>query len=154
MSRSGKGGGLRVAGIGVAACAACCAGPILGFVAATGLFTVAGIAAFGLVGLLVLVPASLWWYRRHRRAQACASPAEPMTVPVELGRPGHDVVVTEPGVPVARLVAIDSAPVLEKLERDGVLSPPRHAQRPVASRVRRVKARGSVSDLVGRSRGR
>jgi hypothetical protein len=85
MSRSGKGGGLRVAGIGVAACAACCAGPILGFVAATGLFTVAGVATFGVVGLLVLAPASLWWYRRRRRAQACASPAEPVPVPVELG---------------------------------------------------------------------
>ncbi len=89
MSRSGKGGGLRVVGIGAAACAACCAGPILGFLAATGLLTVAGLATFGVAGLLVLVPAALWWRRRRGRAQACASSAEPVPVPVELGtRPG------------------------------------------------------------------
>jgi hypothetical protein len=74
--------GVGVVGIGVAACAACCAGPILGFVAATGLFTVARVAAFGAAGLLVL--AGVWWHRRHRRAAACAAADEP--VPVEMGR--------------------------------------------------------------------
>jgi hypothetical protein len=126
VNRSPARGGFGVFGIGVAACAACCAGPIVGFLAATGLVTVAGVAAFGIAGLLVLVPASLWWFRR--RAQMCASPAEPVAVPVELG---------------ARQVAVDPAPVLERLEREGVLTPPRHTQRPVASRRRRVKARGS-----------
>ena len=63
--RSGK-RGVGVVGLGVAACAACCAGPILGFVAATGLFTVAGVATFGAAGLFVLVPAGVWW--DHRRA--------------------------------------------------------------------------------------
>ena len=96
MSRSpGKGGGLHIIGIGAAACAACCAGPILGFLAATGLSTVAGVATLGLAGLLALVPAALWWYRRRRRAQACASPAEPTAVRVDIGagrtqpRSGH-----------------------------------------------------------------
>jgi hypothetical protein len=73
---------MGVVGIGVAACAACCAGPILGFVAATGLFTVARVAAFGAAGLLV--PAGVWWHRRRRRAAACAAADKP--VPVEMGR--------------------------------------------------------------------
>ena len=82
MSRRPGKEGVGVVGIGVAACAACCAGPILGFVAATGLFTVARVAAFGAAGLLVL--AGVWWHRRHRRAAACAAADEP--VPVEMGR--------------------------------------------------------------------
>jgi hypothetical protein len=85
VSRPPATGSLGVVGIGAAACAACCAAPLLGFLAATGLFTVAGLAAFGIAGLLVLVPAALWWHRRRRAAQACASPAEPVAVPVELG---------------------------------------------------------------------
>ena len=36
-----------IIGVGVAACAACCAGPILGVLAAIGLGTAAGIALFG-----------------------------------------------------------------------------------------------------------
>jgi prevent-host-death family protein len=71
---------------------------------------------------------------------------------VEQARAGREVVVTERGVPVARLVAVDSAPVLEQLERDGVLTRPQHARRPVASGRRRVKARGSVSELVSEMR--
>lgn len=43
---------LRILGIGGAACAACCVGPILGFLAAAGVFTVAGAATFGAVGPL------------------------------------------------------------------------------------------------------
>lgn len=85
MKRSPATGILGVVGIGAAACAACCAAPLVGFLAATGLFTVAGLAAFGIADLLVLVPAALWWFRGRRPAQACASPAEPVAVPVELG---------------------------------------------------------------------
>lgn len=83
MSRRPAKDGVGVLGIGVAACAACCAGPIVGFVAATGLFTLAGVTTFGAAGLLVLVPAGLWWQRR-RRAAPCAAPNGP--VPVEIGR--------------------------------------------------------------------
>jgi prevent-host-death family protein len=71
---------------------------------------------------------------------------------VEHARAGREVVVTERGVPVARLVAVESTPVLEQLERDGVLTRPRQAQRPVARGRRRVKARGSVSELVSEMR--
>ena len=40
-------------GVGVAACAACCAGPILGVLAAIGLGTAVGIALFGTVAIFV-----------------------------------------------------------------------------------------------------
>jgi len=66
---------------------------------------------------------------------------------VEQARRGHDVVLTERGVPVARLVAIDAAPLLEQLEREGALSPAPQASRRASGR-RRAKATGSVSELV------
>lgn len=57
----------RALGIGAAACAACCAGPVVGFLAAAGLFTAAGVVLFGAVGLLALAPAGVWWARRRRQ---------------------------------------------------------------------------------------
>ncbi len=72
-----------IIGVGVAACAVCCAGPILAVLAAIGLGTAAGFALFGslslLVGAVVLVLA-----RRRRRAVTCASTDSREPVPVEL----------------------------------------------------------------------
>jgi hypothetical protein len=70
-----------ILGVGAAACAVCCAGPILGFFAAIGLGTAVGVAVFGVgglaVALLVLVPT----VRRRRRQDACAAPeTTPVTV--------------------------------------------------------------------------
>jgi prevent-host-death family protein len=67
-------------------------------------------------------------------------------------RGGRDVVITERGVPVARLVAVDAEGVLERLEREGILRRPVAASRPVASGRRRVRATGPVSDLVAEHR--
>jgi prevent-host-death family protein len=67
---------------------------------------------------------------------------------VDRARAGGDVVVTERGVPVARLVAVDAEDVIERLERDGVLTRPEHARRPQATGRRRVRAAGPVADLV------
>jgi prevent-host-death family protein len=66
---------------------------------------------------------------------------------VERARSGSDVVVTERGVPVARLVPVDATSVIERLERDGVLSRPTRS-RPRATGRSRVRAQGSVSELV------
>jgi prevent-host-death family protein len=70
---------------------------------------------------------------------------------VDLAKQGGDVVLTERGVPVARLVAVDAAPLLEQLERDGVVSPP-SAARPQASGAPRAEATGPVADLVSELR--
>jgi len=70
---------------------------------------------------------------------------------IDRARAGEEVVVTERGTPVARLIAVDTAPLLERLTQDGVLSRP-DGDRPAARGVVRARASGSVSDLVGDQR--
>lgn len=67
---------------------------------------------------------------------------------VDRARTGDDVVVTERGVPVVRLVAVDASSVIERLERDGVISRPRRAKRPRATGRSRVPTTAAVSDLI------
>jgi prevent-host-death family protein len=71
---------------------------------------------------------------------------------IERVRRGEEVVVTDRGIPVARLVAVDSAPLLERLTREGVLSRPRRAGRPTATGAPRAHASRPVSELVGEER--
>lgn len=71
---------------------------------------------------------------------------------VDQARAGEDVVVTERGIPVARLVAVDAASVVERLERDGLLTRPERSPRPTATGRRRVRSSGPVSDLVAEHR--
>lgn len=69
----------------MAACAVCCAGPILAVLAAIGLGTAAGFALFGVGAIVVgalLVAVVL--VRGRRRAAACAATEIPETVSVEL----------------------------------------------------------------------
>ena len=62
---------------GVAACAVCGAGPILGFLAALGIGAVAGAFVFGLVGLLSVAAIGAFLVLRRRRQQSfCATPPE------------------------------------------------------------------------------
>ncbi len=76
--------GLGVLGAGAAACAACCAGPILGFLAATGIASVLGALVFGVVGLVAaLAVAAVLWQRRRRRAGTCT----PESGPVQMDPP-------------------------------------------------------------------
>jgi prevent-host-death family protein len=71
---------------------------------------------------------------------------------IERARRGEEVVVTDRGTPVARLIAVDTAPLLERLTREGVLSRPRRAGRPVASGASRARTGAPVSELVGEQR--
>jgi hypothetical protein len=76
--------GLGVLGVGAAACAACCAGPILGFLAATGIASVLGAAVFGIVGLVVVLAVAVVVHvRRRRRRPACATPTSTGPAPVD-----------------------------------------------------------------------
>jgi len=70
---------------------------------------------------------------------------------IERVRGGEEVVVTDRGIPVARLLAVDTAPLLEQLVQRGVLSKPR-GDRPVARGAERVRARGPVAELVSEQR--
>jgi hypothetical protein len=79
--------GLGLIGAGVAACGVCCAGPILGFLAATGIASVLGAVIFGVAGfLVVLAVAGVVWTRRRRRAQTC-DPAEGSAAPTPVAAP-------------------------------------------------------------------
>lgn len=60
--------------------------------------------------------------------------------------------MTERGVPVARLLPVDTAPIIERLTREGLLSKPRQAGRPTATGRARVRSRGPVAELVGEQR--
>ena len=86
---------------------------------------------------------------------------------LERAREGEDVVVTERGVPVARLVPVDGADLLTGLIRDGLLTAPtqprEHAEAAVrqgpqasseAPRTRdgEPEQRGRVTGLVRRLR--
>jgi prevent-host-death family protein len=62
---------------------------------------------------------------------------------------GAEIVVTRRGRPIARLSAVDGEDPLEELVRRGLVTPP---SRPRSARRARVKARGSVSDLVSEQR--
>ena len=66
---------------------------------------------------------------------------------VEQARSGEDVVLTERGVPVARLTAVEATPVLERLEREGAITAAR-AARPRARGAARVRASGAVAALL------
>ena len=58
---------LVLVGAGVAACAVCCAAPILGFFAAIGIGTVLGVAAFGVIGVCIAAVGGIVLMRRRRR---------------------------------------------------------------------------------------
>ncbi|MBO9568148.1 MULTISPECIES: type II toxin-antitoxin system Phd/YefM family antitoxin [Cellulomonas] len=70
---------------------------------------------------------------------------------IETARSGQDVVVTERGVPVARLVGIESADLVARLERDGLLTAA-EGDRPAAEPERAAGAARAVSGLVRRLR--
>ena len=71
---------------------------------------------------------------------------------IERARSGEEVVVTERGTPVARLLAVDTAPLLDQLIASGVLSKPRRDDRPAARGAARAQASGPVSELASEQR--
>ncbi|MBA2508013.1 MAG: type II toxin-antitoxin system prevent-host-death family antitoxin [Nocardioidaceae bacterium] len=71
---------------------------------------------------------------------------------IERARAGEEVIVTDRGTPVARLLPVDTAPLLDQLVQNGVLSRPRRAGRPTARDATRVRASGPVADLVSEQR--
>lgn len=70
---------------------------------------------------------------------------------IERAQAGEEVVITDRGVPVVRLLPVGSAPLLEELVRTGTLGRAQRA-RPTARGAARVRARGPVADLVGEQR--
>lgn len=67
---------------------------------------------------------------------------------VERARAGEDLLVTERGIPVARLTAVSGTDLLEQLTREGLVTRPQGRRRQAAGH-RRVRSDGSISDLLG-----
>ena len=65
-------------------------------------------------------------------------------------RKGHDVTVTDHGKAVARLVPLDQPRTIDRLIREGLISPPVHEKRPRTAPP--VTGSGTVSDLVAEQR--
>ena len=72
-----------IVGVGAAACVACCAGPIIGFLAAIGIGTAAGFALFGTISL-VIGALTVAFVVRRRRLRAATCSTTPTTVAVEM----------------------------------------------------------------------
>ena len=67
-------------------------------------------------------------------------------------REGKEVVITERGVPVARLLGLDATAALERLTEQGVIAAPSRIGRPAAAEHARPRSRRSVSDLISEQR--
>ncbi|WP_430867872.1 type II toxin-antitoxin system Phd/YefM family antitoxin [Demequina aurantiaca] len=66
-------------------------------------------------------------------------------------RAGKDVVITEDGVPVARLTGVEGATLLAKLAGEGLISPPAE-DRAVPRLPQAEAAKDALSSLLGRLR--
>lgn len=73
--------GFGVLGVGAAACVACCAPPLVAFLAAASIGTIIGIALFGALGLIVAAVAAVLYLRRRPPRPV----PEAVAVPVLLG---------------------------------------------------------------------
>jgi mercuric ion transport protein len=88
-----------VLGFGVAACAACCAGPLFAFLGGATAAGLAGTVFVGAVGVVVVVVAAVAYVavRRRQQRSACAIGAE--SVPVTISaRPVSPAQVETEGV--------------------------------------------------------
>lgn len=78
---------VTIVGVGAIACAACCAGPIVGFLAAIGLGTAAGFALLGTAAIAIGTIAIIVVVRRRRRqATSCAAAPGPVAVEMPIVR--------------------------------------------------------------------
>jgi len=71
---------------------------------------------------------------------------------LERARGGTEVVITDHGVPVARLLGLTTTSALERLTADGVIGRPAAAQRPRASGRARPRPRRPLAEIVSEQR--
>lgn len=68
-------------------------------------------------------------------------------------RGGEEVIVTDRGVPVARMLGMSATSTLQRLAADGVIGRDVSARRPVATGRSRPRPRNPVSGIVSEQRG-
>lgn len=66
---------------------------------------------------------------------------------------GDEVVITDRGVPVARILGLTTASTLEQLTRQGIIARPARRNRPTATGRQRPRARRPLADVVSEQRG-
>ena len=71
---------------------------------------------------------------------------------IDAARDGNDIVITDRGTPVARIVALDSTPVIDRLTAQGVISRPVASTRPVAGDRNRPAPKRPVAGIVTEQR--
>lgn len=71
---------------------------------------------------------------------------------IERAKAGERIVVTDRGVPVARLGPAEEESLLDRLEREGVVTRAKSKKRPVAKKGHGVEASGPVADVVSEMR--
>lgn len=74
-----------------------------------------------------------------------------LTEALVAARAGDNVVITEDGVPIARLSGVDGFSLLSKLEAEGLISPPAE-DRAVPRLPQAEAAKDALSSLLGRLR--
>jgi prevent-host-death family protein len=75
-----------------------------------------------------------------------------LSIWLDEARNGHEIVITDRGVPVARLLGLSTTGTLERLTAEGVISRPRSAQRPVATGRPRPRPRRPRADIASEDR--
>jgi prevent-host-death family protein len=75
-----------------------------------------------------------------------------LSIWLERARGGSEIIITDRGLPVARLLGLDTTSAIERLTNDGVIARPDLAQRPVASGRQRPRSRRPVADQVSEQR--
>jgi len=71
---------------------------------------------------------------------------------IDTARDGEDVVITDRGTPVAKIVGLESTSIIDELTEQGIISRSTKAIRPRAGERKRPRARGTVADLVSEQR--
>jgi prevent-host-death family protein len=71
---------------------------------------------------------------------------------LERAREGDEVVITDRGVPVARLLGLGATATLERLAAEGVIGPASVGRRPAASGRPRPRPRRPVAEVVSEQR--
>ncbi len=71
---------------------------------------------------------------------------------LERAREGDEIIITDRGVPVARLLGLTAAATLERLAAEGVIGRPAAAQRPRASGQPRLRAGRPLAEIVTEQR--
>jgi len=71
---------------------------------------------------------------------------------LDRARQGDEIVITDRGIPVARLLGLTTTATLERLTAEGVVGRPATAHRPRASGCPRPRPRRPVADFVSDQR--